>query len=169
MNQVTNAEPDHRPGAVVEKHPSEIKPPEAVPMYPPLDLPKTPFDQIAEAIAQAAAEIAENPVFKEGKNTFHGYTFAKMQDIVEHVSPILSKHGISITQTERDRGFMDRGNAIFAVYSFVILHKSGQVWPVSPLATGVATCRTSKGTFDDKGLAKCFTAARKAMLVSLFN
>jgi len=159
----------HKPGDIVEvEHPSQAVPSNVIP-FPALDLPKTEFDKIADAVAAASAEIAENPVLKEGKNSFHGYNFAKMQDIVEHVSPILSKHGLTITQTERDRGFMDRGNAIFAVYDFVLIHKSGQVWPVIPRATGVANTRTSKGTFDDKGLAKCHTAARKSMLISFFN
>src|SRR5262245_48042082 len=125
---MTSTDTEHRPGDIVPvDHPSDLQPPRqsASPM-----LPKTPFDQIADAIAAASADIAENPVVKEGKNTFHNYNFAKMEDIVEHVAPILSRHGLTVSQSERERGFMDKGNAIYATYDFMIIHKSGQVWPV---------------------------------------
>lgn len=140
---------------------------EIIPAQPPL--PQTPFDQVAASIAEITAEIAEHPVLKEGKNAFHGYMFARLQDVLAVVAPAMAKHGLTILQSERERGFMDRGNAIYATYDFVVMHKSGQVWPQRLQGTGVANTRTSKGTFDDKGLNKCHSAARKFFLMSLFQ
>lgn len=132
-------------------------------------LPQTPFDQVAGAIAAATAEIAEHPVLKEGKNAFHGYMFARLQDVLAVVAPAMAKHGLTVLQSERESGFMDKGNAVFAKYDFVIIHKSGQVWPIRQQLTGVANTRTSKGTFDDKGMNKCHSAARKFFLMGLFQ
>ena len=92
-----------------------------------------------------------------------------MQDILTGLTPLMSKHGMVIMQTEVERGFMDNGNAIFATYDFTIMHKSGEVWPFPQRQTGVSNTRTSKGTFDDKGLNKCHTSARKYFLLSLFQ
>lgn len=154
--------------AVVQS-PAIAKPDEVPAQVTQVPLPQTPFDKVAEAIADITAEVAEHPVLKEGKNTFHGYNFARLQDVVTVLSPIMSKHGLTILQSERERGFMDRGNAIYATYDFVVMHKSGQVWPQRLQGTGVANTRTSKGTFDDKGLNKCHSAARKFFLMSLFQ
>ena len=148
--------------------PTTAPAPALEPAQPPA-LPVTPFDQVAGAIALATAEIAEHPVLKEGKNTFHGYNFARLQDVLAVVAPAMAKHGLTILQSERESGFMDKGNAVFAKYDFVIIHKSGQVWPIRQQLTGVANARTSKGTFDDKGMNKCHSAARKFFLMSLFQ
>jgi hypothetical protein len=148
---------------------TQAEAPPTAPAAPPPALPVTPFDKVAAAISAITAEIAEHPILKEGRNTFHGYNFARLQDIITALAPIMSKHGLTILQSERERGFMDKGNAIFATYDFTIMHNSGQVWPLQQQQTGVANTRTSKGTFDDKGLNKCHSAARKFFLMSLFQ
>ena len=132
-------------------------------------MPITPFGKLAEAIAKITEEVAENPIKKEGKNAFHNYSYARMQDILNGLTPMMAKNGVVIMQTEVERGFMDNGNAIFATYDFTIMHKSGEVWPFPQRQTGVSNTRTSKGTFDDKGLNKCHTSARKYFLLSLFQ
>jgi hypothetical protein len=132
-------------------------------------MPVTSFGKLAEAIATVMLEIAENPIHKAGRNAFHNYNYARMQDILNGLTPLMAKHGIAIMQTEVERGFMDNGNAIFATYDFTIIHKSGEVWPFPQRQTGVSNTRTSKGTFDDKGLNKCHTSARKYFLLSLFQ
>lgn len=132
-------------------------------------MPVTGFGKLAEAIAKITQEVAENPIHKSGKNAFHNYNYARMQDILNGLTPLMSKHGVVVMQTEIERGFMDNGNAIFATYDFTIMHKSGEVWPFPQRQTGVSNTRTSKGTFDDKGLNKCHTSARKYFLLSLFQ
>jgi hypothetical protein len=136
---------------------------------PPPAMPITGFAKLADAIAAVTKEIAEDPIEKKGKNAFHNYSYARMQDILGGLTPLMAKHGVVVMQTEVERGFMDNGNAIFATYDFTIMHKSGEVWPFPQRQTGVSNTRTSKGTFDDKGLNKCSTAARKYFLLALFQ
>jgi hypothetical protein len=136
---------------------------------PPAAFPVTPFGKLATAISEITSEVAENPIHKKGRNSFHNYNYATMQDILAGLTPQLAKHGIVILQTEVERGFMDDGRAIFATYDFTVIHKAGEVWPFPQRQTGVSNTRTSKGTFDDKGLNKCHTSARKYFLLSLFQ
>jgi len=49
------------------------------------------------------------------------------------------------------------------------MHKSGEVWPFPQRQTGTSKVRDSKGGYDDKGLNKCHTSARKYFLMSLFQ
>lgn len=128
---------------------------------------RTPLGKITAAIASIMAEI--KPVEKEGWNDFHKYNYAKMQDISRELTPLMGKHGIVVFQTEVSREMFDNGNAIAVRYRFTISHTSGEIWPEHPIQTGLSTCRTSKGTFDDKALNKCHTSARKYFLLSLFQ
>lgn len=132
-------------------------------------MPVTGFANLAAAISQVSAEIAEQRVVKRGENTFHHYKYATMQDILQALTPLTAKHGIVIMQTEVDRGFMDNGAAIFATYEFVVMHKSGEVWPFPQKQTGVCNARANNGKFDDKAINKCHTAARKYFLLALFQ
>ena len=136
---------------------------------PPKQMQAMPVPKLATAISKVMGEIAADPIHKSGKNSFHNYSYARMQDILNGLTPLMSKHGITIMQTEIERGFMDNGNAIYATYDFTIMHESGEVWPFPQRQTGVSNTRTSKGTFDDKGLNKCHTSARKYFLLSLFQ
>jgi ERF superfamily protein len=152
--------------AVIHDHP--IAPPSIQPLHPaPLALPITPFDKLAGAIAAVMEEIT--PVEKHGENKFQNYKFPRMQDVLQVLTPLVSKHGIVIMQSEIERGFMDKGSAIYATYDFTVFHKSGQVWPERQRQTGVSRTRDSKGGFDDKSLNKCHTQARKFFLMALFQ
>src|SRR5258707_7963793 len=63
----------------------------------------------------------------------------------------------------------DDDNVIAIEYAFAVAHASGETWPHVIKQTGVSTCRTSKGNWDDKCLNKCHTAARKYFLLALFQ
>jgi hypothetical protein len=136
---------------------------------PPVTMPVTGFAKLAEAIAAVTHEIGQDPIKKEGRNKFHNYSYARMQDILGGLTPLMSKHGVVIMQTEVQRGLLDNGNVIFATYDFTIMHKSGEVWPFPQRQTGTSKVRDSKGGYDDKGLNKCHTSARKYFLMSLFQ
>jgi hypothetical protein len=153
----TRPPPQRAPQAVTERDPE----PEAA------RLPDTGLEKLAAAIAAVMAEI--KPVEKEGWNDFHRYRYAKMQDLSRELTPLMGKHGIVVFQTEDGRELFDEGKAVAVRYRFTIVHKSGQIWPERPIQTGLASCRTSKGTFDDKALNKCHTSARKYFLLSLFQ
>jgi hypothetical protein len=124
-------------------------------------------DKITAAIAGVMAEI--EGVQKGGTNKFHDYRYARMQDILTALTPLLGKHGLAIFQTEHHRSMFDNGNVIAIQYRFTIAHASGQVWPEHPLQTGMSFCRDKHGKYDDKSLNKAHTAARKYFLLALFQ
>ncbi len=106
---------------------------------------------------------------KDGKNEFHRYNYAKMEDILQRLTPLMAKHGLVVFQTEIDRTMFDDDRAVAVRYAFTIVHSSGEVWPEHPVQTGLSRCRDSKGGFDDKSFNKAHTAARKYFLLALFQ
>lgn len=137
------------------------------PPRPHVQLPITGFAKLAGAIAAVMAEI--EAVGKSGENKFHNYKYAKMQDLLAEVTPLMGKHGVVLIQSEIGRDLFDNGTVLAVRYEFTILHSSGEIWPERPIITGVSSCRTSKGTYDDKSFNKAHTAARKYFLMSLFQ
>jgi ERF superfamily len=147
---------------------SEPKPPEPPPAKPlAASSPPMKVGKISGAIAAVMGEIGV--VAKQGTNQFHRYKYAQMQDILQQLTPLLAKHGLVIWQTECDRSWLDGDRVVQVQYSFRISHSSGEVWPEPMLQTGVCRARDSKGGFDDKAINKCHTAARKYMLLALFQ
>jgi hypothetical protein len=142
--------------------PPDMRPGYAVPAPSPISVAK-----IAGAISAVMTEIGV--VAKEGRNEFHRYNYAKMEDVLQRLTPLIAKNGLAIIQTELDRSMFDEDRAIAVRYAFTIVHSSGEVWPERPVQTGVSRCRDSKGGFDDKCLNKAHTAARKYFLLGLFQ
>lgn len=129
-----------------------------------------PIKNVGNLVAGIAGVMAEiKPVEKGGWNRFHNYSFARIQDLLAELTPLMGKHGIVIFQTEEGRELFDGGKVVAVRYRFTVVHKSGEVWPDRPLQTGLSNCRDTKGGFDDKALNKCHTAARKYFLLSLFQ
>lgn len=125
------------------------------------------FAKVVEAIAGVMAEI--KPVEKLGFNKFHGYAHARIGDLNAELTPLMGKHGIVAFQNEVKRDMFDNGSVVAIQYEFTIVHKSGEVYPERPVITGMARCRTTKESFDDKTFNKCHTAARKYFLIGLFQ
>jgi ERF superfamily protein len=130
-------------------------------------LPVTGIAQITKAIATVMQEI--DTVAKRGENTFHRYQYARMEDILQRLTPLLGKQGLVIFQDEIGRSMFDNDGVIGVTYEFAVAHESGEIWPQRLRQTGVSRCRDSKGGWDDKAFAKCHTAARKYFLLSLFQ
>jgi hypothetical protein len=126
-----------------------------------------PFSEVVGAIAGVMVDL--HPVEKGGLNKFHDYKYARMQDILQMLTPLMGKHGLVVFQYERRHQMFDDGKVMAITYDFVVAHKSGQTWLSEVPQTGMSPCRTSKGTFDDKSTAKCHTSARKYFLLSLFQ
>lgn len=122
---------------------------------------------LISALAKIMGEVGA--VKKEGKNDFHRYTYATASDVFFGLQPLLAKHGIIIFQDEVAREFVANDTAIAVTYEFMIAHSSGEVWPHKQHHTGVAAAKTSKGSFDDKSVNKCHTAARKYFVLALFQ
>lgn len=119
------------------------------------------------AIAAVMNEV--HTVAKRGVNEFHRYAYARMEDILKEITPLLGRHGLVIFQSETGRAMFDEDNVIAVEYAFTVAHVSGETWPQPLRQTGVSTCRNSKGGWDDKSLNKCHTAARKYFLLALFQ
>lgn len=119
------------------------------------------------AIAAIMADV--HTVAKNGVNKFHGYRYARMEDILQEITPLLGRHGLVVFQSETGRAMFDEDNVIAVEYSFTVAHVSGDRWPEPLHQTGVSRCRDSKGGWDDKCLNKCHTAARKYFLLALFQ
>ncbi len=126
-----------------------------------------PAATLVSAIAAVMAEV--HTVAKRGENTFHKYRYAKIEDILQEVTPLLGRHGLVIFQSETGRAMFDDDNVIAVEYAFTVAHVSGETWPHQLRQTGVSFCRASNGRWDDKSLAKCHIAARKYFLLALFQ
>jgi hypothetical protein len=123
--------------------------------------------KIAQAISAVMSEIGV--IGKDGRNEFHRYDYARMEDILQRLTPLMARHGLVVFQTEIDRTMFDEDRAVAVRYAFTIVHSSGEVWPEHPVQTGLSRCRDSKGGFDDKSFNKAHTAARKYFLLALFQ
>jgi ERF superfamily len=126
---------------------------------------QTPAGEIAKAIASVMAGVGT--IEKRGINKFHGYAYARMEDVLQALTPLIGKAGLAIMQNEVEVQNIE-GNRIRIIYEFTLFHEGGQALP--PVRqSGTAMARDSKGNFDDKAFAKCHTNARKYYLLSLFQ
>lgn len=127
---------------------------------------RPPPTGLIAALASVMSEVEAVP--KRGTNAFHKYKYVTMGDLLQHVTPLLGRHGIVIWQTEVSRALFDDGNVLAIEYSFTVAHVSGETWePIK--RTGMSRCRDSKGGYDDKAMNKASTAARKYFLLSLLQ
>jgi hypothetical protein len=121
----------------------------------------SPVGKIAGAIAAVMSEVGV--VDKGGTLTFGqtSYKYARMEDLLRVITPLMGKHGLAVIQNEVGRGM--QGANLAMTYEFSIIHSSGESWPERPRFTGLAAAR------DDKAINKAHTAARKYFLLSLFQ
>jgi hypothetical protein len=123
-----------------------------------------PIGNIAHAISSVMSEVGT--IEKRGYNEHFRYHFARVEDVLEALTPLMGKHGLAIFQNEA--AIKMEGSRMAVEYEFSVIHKSNERWP--PLKqTGTAIARDSKGNLDDKAIAKCHTQARKYFLLGLFN
>ena len=131
-------------------------------------------------VAINAVTAAVGSIEKRGRNQFHNYEYATAADILHKLQPLLADAGLVIVTTQKETRLFDdeprteTSTASFPLvvaidYEFALWHTSGAVHPDRPVITGVATCRNSKGGFDDKAANKCLTAATKYFLLNLFK
>lgn len=132
------------------------------------------MSEIIKALTTIMGEVGS--VKKGGENKFHGYRYARAEDVAHALQGLLAKHGVLIIQTEQGVSVavgVDRGAVLRQTYRFFLLHTSGetlsQVEGVPFTHTGCAQAGNSKGGLDDKALNKCHTAARKYFTLALFQ
>jgi hypothetical protein len=121
--------------------------------------------EIAKAISKVMTEVGT--IKKGGHNDFFNYDYARMEDLLQAVTPLMGKYGLAVIQNEVEIRPIE--NRVTVTYEFTVMHESGQVFPEKPRFTGVSLARDRKGNWDDKAINKCHTAARKYFLLSLFQ
>jgi len=126
---------------------------------------RAPVGKITGAIAKVMAEVGT--IRKGGFNEFHRYNYARMEDLLHAITPLMGKNGLAVFQNEF-KVEMIEGNRVAVSYDFIVTHESGESFP-SQRFTGMAMARDRKGNFDDKALNKCHTTARKYFLLGLFQ
>ena len=124
---------------------------------------RTPVGKLAGAIAGVMAEVGT--INKGGFNKFHNYHYARMEDLLQVITPLMGKHGIAVFQSEVEVTTAE--NRIVVLYEFTVAHSSGET--MIGRQRGMCIARNSKGDYDDKALNKCHTQARKYFLLGLFQ
>ncbi|MCO6445005.1 MAG: ERF family protein [Anaerolineae bacterium] len=111
------------------------------------------INELAAALAKAQAEL-RNPAF-DSQNPHFKSRFASLAGVRDAITPVLSKHGLSVTQlTTND----DQGRASVET---ILLHSSGQ-WIGSTL-----TVPPPKA--DAHGTGSAITYARRYALMAIVN
>lgn len=123
--------------------------------------------KIAAAMALAQGEM--RAVVKSGRNEYDKYDYAKLDDYVDVVRPVLAKHSLSlifpideITQLEgrpTQKGGVER--AVRVKCRLIIIHASGESIELSAWGEGQDRA--------DKAIYKAVTGARKYALAAAFN
>jgi len=137
---------------------------EPVAPAPHQQLPVTSFANLTGAIAEVMANVGT--IEKGGVNKHFGYKYARMEDLLHALTPLMGKNGIAVWQSEVEIKMVETRVAV--TYEFIVTHKSGERMPAQRF-TGMALARDGKGNFDDKCLNKAHTNARKYFLLSLFQ
>jgi hypothetical protein len=135
----------------------------------PVGAPRAYPAKIARAILAISREIGH--VAKRGENTFQRYKYAKWEDVVEALSPLLAEHGIIMVQSEKSRHLIednDKGSTLSVVYGFSFVSEDGELWPEIEW-TALARLRDQKGVTDDKAATKCHTQAEKYFCMKQFK
>ena len=116
---------------------------------------------ITKALHAAQSEFVAVP--KGGRNTHHGYNYARLEDILGAVSPVLAKHDLSLISGTQEVRVLDgrKSNAILANLSVRLLHTSGEWIEVDCCGEGQDQT--------DKSVYKAITGARKYGIACLLN
>jgi len=157
---------DYQWGIIADANGVRPAPPATIEHAPPSrqQLPITSIGNVAGAVAEVMANVGT--IKKGGWNSFHKYHYARMEDLLEVVTPLMGKQGLTVWQNEIEIKMVETRVAV--TYEFIVMHKSGERLPAQRF-TGVCNARDSKGGFDDKAILKCNTQARKYFLLSLFQ
>jgi hypothetical protein len=124
-----------------------------------------PTGKIAKAIANVSRAVGT--IKKRGRNEFFNYDYATFDDLLYAITPLMGEQGLAVTQTEIEIKQVDRSH-VAVKYEFVVYHESGERLPPQ-IHTGMSLLLTRKGTYDDKAINKCHSAARKYFLSSLYQ
>jgi hypothetical protein len=114
-------------------------------------------DQIFPAIISAQSKI--RAVGKKGRNDHHKYNYARLEDYIAAINPVLAKYDLGIISSGDSR---ERSSNLSSVTIAIrVIHTSGQWIEVKAFGEGSDN--------QDKAIYKATTGARKYGLATLFN
>lgn len=113
----------------------------------------TSFGKLFEALSKAQAEFPK--IQKTAVNPFFNSKYAPLENIIEAVTPALSKHGLSVIQIPI------LNTAVGAVVQTIIGHASGE--SISGTMSLVPT------KHDPQGMGSAYTYARRYSLAMMLN
>lgn len=123
-----------------------------------------PVGNIAKAISSVMARVGT--IKKGGYNAYYKYRYARMEDLLEVITPLMGEAGLAVIQNQIEIKTVE--TRLTVDYDFTLIHESGETLPPTR-QTGMCIARNSKGEYDDKAIQKCHTQARKYYLLGLFN
>ena len=88
--------------------------------------------KIAAAFVAAQAELANPPKDRTANTGTYSYKYADLASVIDHVRPILSKHGLGVTQDV----LMEDGRLLVRTR---LVHSSGEFMDYGPLAGSVGS------------------------------
>lgn len=109
--------------------------------------------EVAKALCQFNNEITK--ISKDAKNPFYKNLYATLDNIINDIRPILSKHGLSILQ-------MPSGNSENVIIKTMLLHESGEYIESEPLLMKPVKS-------DPQAVGSCITYARRYSLNSFLS
>lgn len=122
---------------------------------------------VRAAIAKIMGEVGS--IQKRGRNQFHSYDYATAADIAHALQKRMAEAGLLIIPHQVGRELLANETVLACDFEFWVEHVSGDRLDGHPAFTGMASCRNSKGGFDDKAANKCLTAAAKYFVLNLFR
>src|SRR5262245_59623118 len=126
---------------------------QAVQAVAPPSQPK-PLPKTTKAVAAVMSQIGT--IRKGGHNDFHNYDYARMEDLLHQLTPLMGQQGIMVTQTLANYQMVEQ-NRVIAEYDFYVYVDDEVSLPTRQ--PGMCMARDRKGNIDDKALLKCHTQA----------
>jgi len=125
--------------------------------------------KLAKAIMAIKRKI--DPVAKSGEVKFGNvhYFYPKSDDVLDAVIPLVTEHGLIITQSEIKQVLFENEKTLAITYIYTIVNEDGDVWPDRIERTGLAWVRDSRGNVDDKAANKCSTQSEKYFYIKFFG
>ena len=122
-------------------------------------------NNLAAAICAISSKLEAIP--KLGVNDFHKYSYARMPDLLRILAPLMSRHGVTVLQSETGHELIADG-VLRVEFNFDIVHApSGEVHTIR--SSGMAKVSGERGGFNDRAIQAIGTTVKKYVLIALFN
>lgn len=116
------------------------------------------INELAAALSEAQKELKN--VFASSKNTFIGSSYASLPSVIDSIIPILTKHGLAVTQLPSYE------NSVVTVET-VLMHKSGQWLSGVCAAPAEKIDKTGKIRLDVQTVGSAISYCRRYALMAI--